>query len=453
MLPFPLRSIVRMQARPREKKGKLPWAARVEAATPAERDRYLDFLRVVALLMVVVGHWVVRVVLEGADGRPEAAYLLAIAPEWQAATLLWQVMPLFFVVGGVVNAGSWRRARATGSAPEAWVATRVRRLLRPTLPLLAVLVPAAALLPAEALVFDLGVAILPLWFLAAYVAVTALTPSALAQHEAGRSAWLLAAGGTAVLALDLLRFLWGGPLIAGQPAVAAPNFLLVWLLLHQLGFYAADDRLPRRPVALAAVAALALGLLIAGRWPLGMIPIEGTSLPNNGSPPSVALVALGLVQGGVALALRGPVTASLHRPALWAPVAAVGALLMPIYLWHQPAMVAVANLAYPAGWLPLSEVPDAQWWLRRPLWVALCALALVPLVLLAAWIERAVPAPRAAAPGRLWLVLGVVLVAAGIAGLIATRLVQPAMPLGLPLAPLAAFLAGLAALGVLHRRG
>lgn len=438
-------------------------AARIAAATPAGRDRYLDFLRVVALLLVVVGHWLVRVVIAGPDGAPRAGYLLAMVPGWQAATLLWQVMPLFFLVGGVVNAASWRRARAAGASPDAWAAERARRLLWPMLPLLAVLVPAAALVPPGGLVFDLGVAILPLWFLAAYLAVTALTPWALALHEAGRGAWLFAAGGAAVVALDLLRFLWQGPLIAGQPAVAAPNFLLVWLLLHQIGFLWADGRLPRRPsgqAALAAAAAAVLAAMIgAGPWPLSMVPIEATELANNGSPPSAALILLGLVQGGLALLLRGPVTAALRRPWLWAPVAVAGAGLMQIYLWHQPALVLVANLAYPAGLMPLTAAPDAGWWALRPLWLALCTAVLLPLVLLGRLLTARVLPDAAAAPGgagcgpgRLRLALGVGLVAAGIAGLIATRLVQPAMPLGLPLAPLAALLGGLAAIG-LPKRG
>lgn len=54
-------------------------AARVEEQTPTKRDRYLDFLRVAAILMVVLGHWVVRVVrvVVAPGDEPEAQYLLA----------------------------------------------------------------------------------------------------------------------------------------------------------------------------------------------------------------------------------------------------------------------------------------------------------------------------------------------------------------------------------------
>ena len=37
---------------------------RIEAATPPDRDRYLDFLRVLAIAMVIFGHWMVRVITE-----------------------------------------------------------------------------------------------------------------------------------------------------------------------------------------------------------------------------------------------------------------------------------------------------------------------------------------------------------------------------------------------------
>jgi len=85
-------------------------AARVEVQTPSERERYLDFLRVAAILMVIVGHLVVRVVV-APDDQPQARYLLAEQPRRQWATLIWQVMPVIFLVGGKLNADSWRRAR------------------------------------------------------------------------------------------------------------------------------------------------------------------------------------------------------------------------------------------------------------------------------------------------------------------------------------------------------
>lgn len=432
-------------------------AAAIDAATPPQRDRYLDALRVAAIAMVILGHWMVRVVT-APDSAPEAGYLLLLAPHWQWATLLWQVMPVFFFVGGRVNAESWRRARADGQAPALWMRRRARRLLFPVLALLTVLLPAAALVHAvagvDALIFDFGVAVFPLWFLAAYLAVTALTPLTLALHEQGHGTLLLGGSVALALAVDLLRFTLEGPYLGTQPAVGGINFVLVWVAIHQIGYLWADDRLPARParqalMALAGVAALAL-MIGSGLYPLTMVPIEGTTRPNNGSPPSGALIALGLVQLGCALLCRGPVTRLLRRPMIWAPVALAGGQIITLFLWHQAAMLAVANTAYPAGLMPLTETVDARWWATRPIWLGLCAVVLAAV----AYVMRRFDAPPPGTPpGGPWRSgLGVVLFGGGVAGLIATRLFQESMPLSLPWPAILAVTAGMAALGVFGRR-
>ncbi len=398
---------------------------RVEAATPADRDRYLDLLRVAAILMVIVGHWVVRVVI-APEGRPEAGYLLVLEPQWRWASLIWQVMPLFFLVGGVLNLRSLRRALVAGATPAGWTRARVHRLLRPTCALLVILVPvwvAAELLAPEAMLLEIGVALIPLWFIAAYVALTALTPATLALHRRG---WTLPAilGAVAVAGLlDLARFAGVGPVLGTQPAVSAPNFLLIWGAVYLLGHLWADGRLPARALGqagLAAGGALALVAMIgAGGWPLSMVPIEGTELPNNAAPPTVALFALALVQTGLALLARGPVSRALRRPRVWTPVALLGSRMMTLFLWHQAVMVAVTNLLVALGWPPLTEMVDGRWWAQQPLWVALATLPLAALVPLVGRFEA--PGPRAPRRDRGgWgAVLGAILLTgAGIAGLI-----------------------------------
>jgi peptidoglycan/LPS O-acetylase OafA/YrhL len=435
-------------------------AARIDAATPRDRDRYLDLLRVLAIALVILGHWGVRVIVER-DGTLAAEYLLIVAPEWQWATLIWQVMPVFFIVGGVVNARSWRRARAAGQDPVAWGRRRARRLLFPALPFLAVLTLAAAAAYAtagpEAMLLDFGVAIFPLWFLAAYLAITMLTPLTLRLHERGHGLALIAGAVALAVAVDLARFAWGGPMIGTQPAVGGVNFVVVWIVIHQIGYLWADDALPRRPagqalLALAGAAALA-AMIGGGLWPLSMVPLEGTTLPNNGSPPSAALVALALVQLGLALLLREPARRALARPRVWLPVAVTGPRLISLFMWHQAVSVGLANLLYPLGWFPVTETVDAAWWALRPLWLGLC---LVVLVLVVAVVWRFETPPQGWEPprgGAARTVAGMALFAAGIAGLSGTRFAQEAMPLDLPLVPLAAVLAGMALLGVIGRRG
>ncbi|MDX3249510.1 acyltransferase family protein, partial [Streptomyces sp. ME18-1-4] len=78
------------------------------------RDRYVDFLRAWAILLVVLGHWVITGLVRHPDGAIGAPELLATVPWTQWLTLGFQIMPLFFLAGGYAAGGSWSRARAGG---------------------------------------------------------------------------------------------------------------------------------------------------------------------------------------------------------------------------------------------------------------------------------------------------------------------------------------------------
>ncbi|MFZ5872699.1 MAG: acyltransferase, partial [Actinomycetota bacterium] len=74
--------------------------APVDAATrTAGRDRFVDALRVGSLVVVVLGHWLM------ADVRPdgEVSNALVSVPALEPLTWVLQVMPLFFLVGGVAH--------------------------------------------------------------------------------------------------------------------------------------------------------------------------------------------------------------------------------------------------------------------------------------------------------------------------------------------------------------
>lgn len=420
-----------------------------------ERDRYLDALRVFAILMVVSGHWLVRVIVETADG-PSGVYLLNLSTELQWATLLWQVMPIFFFVGGVVNLQSWQRARAAGESASGWVRRRAHGLLTPVLVFLAVLLPVALLTRLlgadEPMVFDFGVAVFPMWFLAVYLVVTSLTPLTVRLHEQGGGRLLLLGAGALAVVLDLFRFTVGGPVLGTQPLISSPNFLLVWIVVHQLGYSWADGRFDGRGAALIwGASGILAGMILLGPWPLSMVPFEGTTRPNNGAPPSAALIAMGVIQLGAAVALRNRVAGWIARPGVWAAIGLVGAHSVTIYLWHQPVMVAVANLAGAVGWVSPAPLFDAYWWAGRFAWVCGCLAVLIPVAGLAARASRALqPVPRDA--GAAVTVFGIALTCSGIAGIIAVGGSHPGLHPGLALAPPAVLLAGASLLGVFARR-
>ncbi|MDP1807320.1 MAG: hypothetical protein Q8K72_19235, partial [Acidimicrobiales bacterium] len=85
----------------------------VAAATPARRERYVDFLRVFSLAVVMVGHWLMAGI-EWRDGRLVAGNVLEAAPAAQWLTWVFQIMPVFFVVGGFSNTASWTAAARDG---------------------------------------------------------------------------------------------------------------------------------------------------------------------------------------------------------------------------------------------------------------------------------------------------------------------------------------------------
>jgi len=95
-------------------------------ATPKSRDRYVDFLRVASLAVVMLGHWLMAVVV-WSDGRLQTSNVLEVTPAARWLTWLFQVMPVFFIVGGFSNSASLAAARRDGVAYGTWLGSRLRR--------------------------------------------------------------------------------------------------------------------------------------------------------------------------------------------------------------------------------------------------------------------------------------------------------------------------------------
>jgi peptidoglycan/LPS O-acetylase OafA/YrhL len=111
------------------------WAARVAAATPDDRDRTIDALRAVAIVGVVLGHWLVSALVSD-PSRPawwHGASPLSHLPELIPATWLLQTLGPFFFAGGYAAARGLRSRRALP-----WLGSRLGRLGRPVVALAAV---------------------------------------------------------------------------------------------------------------------------------------------------------------------------------------------------------------------------------------------------------------------------------------------------------------------------
>ena len=107
------------------------------AATPESRDRYVDFLRAASIVVVMLGHWTMAVVTRR-NGEWEFGNLLTAFRGAWLLTWVFQVMPVFFFVGGFSNMVTLDALERRGAGYAEFISTRTFRLLKPVLVLLAI---------------------------------------------------------------------------------------------------------------------------------------------------------------------------------------------------------------------------------------------------------------------------------------------------------------------------
>jgi len=410
----------------------------------AARNRYADLLRVCAIGGVVYGHWLLTSITY-ARGQLSGVDALAYVSWARWVTLLFQVMPVFFLVGGYANAVSWTAHHARGESWTAWVRGRAMRLLWPA----TVYVMVAELAAAGAKAAGAGPAelahagwltALQLWFLPVYLLLIVLTPAMLAAHRRWRAAvpavMALGAAGVDVAVL--------GPRL---PLIGFANYLLVWGSMHQWGFAWQDGSLTRyrwRPWLLAGGGAGLFALLVTvGPFPVDMIG-AGERIGNT-SPPSLALLAFAAAQAGLLLAAWPAASRLLARPRWWRTVSRLNARVMTVYLWHMVPVIVVAVIVYPARMVPQPAVGSALWWALRPAWFAALTVVLVLLTVVITWAEQPLRLlPSGFGPTGSW---SPVILTAGVAavmtGLTRLAIAGFAPAGGLPVRVLALYAAGL----------
>ena len=426
-------------------------AAEMAAKAPPTRNRYVDFLRALSIMAVVTGHWLVAAPAITPDGAVSGGHLLGILPWTQWLTWGFQVMPLFFLVGGFSNGTSWAATTAKGGTFSDWYGGRLQRLINPVMPLFLVwsvfaLSGTALGISRDVVKMAAQLALVPVWFLAVYLIVSAIVPL---SHAAWRrwgmgSFWALVAGAGLVDYAAIAR---------GVPYVNWFNFLFVWLAVHQLGYAWSEGRFANRgkAVALGLGGLAVLGALIKfGPYPVAMIGVPGNDLSNS-MPPTTALLALGIAQAGLALALEVPMRRLLDKAGLWTATVLMNGMIMTIYLWHLTAFVLVVVAAWLAGGAGLhSEPGSGEWWLLRPLWFGLYIATLLPLIAAFARFERM---GSAAGKGELkqvahWrLFLGLALICIGLALTAAISIASPEGVTGLRLWVVALPFVGAALIG------
>ena len=384
------------------------------AQTPSDRNRYVDFLRAVSILVVITGHWVIAAPYYH-DGSLIPGDLLEIQPSTQWLTWLFQVMPIFFIVGGYANAVSLESAHRREIGYTGWLAVRLNRLVTPLLVLLLGWALIAAILYFYGVSGDVTrlasrAALIPTWFLAIYIMVVILAPvTYIAWQRWGfTSFWALAAIGILVdIAFFTLDLQWTG----------WSNYFWIWLAVHHLGYAWRDGRLgsPARLLTYSGISLLVLVLLVfKGPYPLAMAGSPDVTLSNS-RPPKITLLILGIFQFGLLMAIEGPMRRMLSNIRIWAATVLINSMIMTLYLWHLTIMVIIVALAYLAEGLGLGLEPgSAAWWVTRPIWVVVLYVALFPVTMLFSAFERRARVTDAAVPAAARLVGGATLLCLGV---------------------------------------
>ena len=204
-------------------------AEQLAAATPDTRNRYVDLLRIVSIAMVVLGHWLIAVL--GSGTARSSARTSSRFPAVVIGTWVFQVMPIFFLVGGYTNAISWDSAMRRGQTPAtgcslatpgcsvrrscSWPSGRCSRCSRWR---------RAAVEHGARRRREVS---LPLWFLSVYVLVVAAAPALLTAHRRVGGGLLLVLVAGTVLADT-------GHYGLDQAWMAIANYAFVWLAMLEL---------------------------------------------------------------------------------------------------------------------------------------------------------------------------------------------------------------------------
>jgi len=390
-------------------------ASKLAAQTPEERNRYVDFLRSVSILFVIFGHWIIATVYY-VDGALVHGHLLKSAPETQWLTWIFQVMPIFFIVGGYSNGVSLESALRKGVGYDAWLAARLNRLVAPLL----LLVCSWAVIGVVMSWFGVSAAniqyasqasLIPTWFLAIYIVVVILAPL---TYRFWRRFGFLSFWAFVVVAVlvDIAFFVFDLRWLGWT------NYLWVWLAVHHLGFAWRDGRFNSAGMLLiyAGIGMAALCFLVfKGPYPFAMVgsPDEGLS---NTLPPKITLLALGVFQFGLLLALEKPMRRALANLRLWTATVLINSMIMTVYLWHITVMIVFVALLFLAGGFGLGLEPNTQgWWFSRFIWIDVLLVLLLPVALLLSPLERRARQPDVAPPSPVRQIVGALMLCLGIA--------------------------------------
>ena len=374
-------------------------------ATPKDRERVVDFLRAFSILSVVVGHWLISYITQNSEGEIKGNNAIPFMEingfhfGW-LLTWLFQVMPIFFFVGGYANFVGVRSFRRRNLGYAAFLTSRIRRMLKPVITLLFIWIPVNFIIDlmnyrSEKFANLLSkIVTQPLWFIAVYILVTALAWPMYNLH--------LKYGAKFLIFSSAIPFLIDWLSIGLNIKVLGYFNIFVWIWVHQLGFAYADGTLMGSAVdkvknltqlwkkftGLFVTIIGATGLFFCSGiqafpeykflknithflhidhlpYPQSMVGLSSDKISNM-NPPTVAIMFLTITQIGLVIVFRDRLQKFLQRPKPWKITVAVNSMILTIFCWHQSALalVTVVRLA-----LNINEpiVGSGTWWATRAL--------------------------------------------------------------------------------------
>jgi hypothetical protein len=350
-------------------KGMWARASEIAAQTPEDRNRYVDLLRALSISAVVLGHWIMAAPFVD-NGVTKLHHLLDVQAMSHWLTWVFQVMPIFFFVGGFSNGVSWDGAQKKQLPYSSWIEARMRRLLGPVVPLVVLWIALGMLgsvtgIPTENIRIGSQIALVPVWFLAIYFIIVLLVPLT-------RRAWYRF--GMLSIFVPILLAVVGDYFFMNTSMqwFGWFNYLFVWGAVHQLGYAWQQGHLSGA-LKLFILGVCSLGILIAftvyGPYPISLVGVPSQDFSNT-TPPKLPLLALGLTQIGFLLAIEGPVRRWLAHGRVWTATVLLNGLIMPIFLWHSTVMMLVLGCVI---WLfpdlLFAQPGTGLWWSLRPIWI------------------------------------------------------------------------------------
>lgn len=390
-------------------------AAEIESATPANRDRAIDVIRIAALVGVVAGHTIMATSMIS-EGVFVWGNLLTTSPAFQALTWVFQIMPLFFFAGVAASVGSYE----PGSSWGGWLMKRCTRLYRPVFYYLGfwavTLVVARPLLPVRVYQSIAGISIQLLWFLGVYVLVLAAVPLLSRITTVARLVGAVTALYALIAIVDYIR--------VNDVSWSTLGYvnLVAWLIPGMFGVAYRRQSLTPRTAFLVGMAMVVVNVALVrfGPYELSLVGIDTQELKNM-MPPSLLLTGHAIMMCAFVMAAAPTIARWAGRPRVWRLAVIGNSGAMTLYLWHMPALLAV-HLAF--DYLGLPRWPGrAHFWTLSAIQVTVMAVVVCCAFLILRPLEND-PLPlwdggSVAYPGLRSTIVGALLCIAGAATLAA----------------------------------